>query len=199
MNRTALLTLAVLMAASLQAQHDWQNPYVFAINKLPAHAHFVSFGKDAPFEMGMQESSERYRSLNGTWKFRWVEKPADKPDGFWSLHYNDDTWDSIPVPANWELLGYGIPIYTNVTYPFPANPPYVPTDYNPVGCYREWFEVPANWMKQRIFIQFGAVKSAFYLWVNGQKVGYSEGSKLPAEFDITDYVVRGRHLLSLEV
>ena len=207
MNRTPLISILMLSAASLcMAQSDWQNPAVFGINKQPGRAHFYSFDQDLALKTdpvtglaGMQELSPWRISLNGNWKFHWVERPADVPQGFYAPEFSDAGWDLMPVPANWETRGYGIPIYTNIRYPFPADPPRIPESYNPTGCYRTWFEVPSTWMRRTIFIEFGAVNSAFYLWINGKKVGYSQDSKLPAEFDITQYVKEGRNQLSVQV
>lgn len=182
--------LLILMAATINAypQSDYQNPKVFSINKEAGHPHF-EWAPDDP----------DYLLLNDTWSFNWVERPTDRPLDFFSIHYDDSGWKSIPVPANWEMHGYGIPIYTNITYPFPADPPRIPNEYNPTGSYRYWFNLPQDWMKKEVFIHFGAVKSAMYLWINGHKVGYSQGSKLPAEFRISDYVTEGKNLLAVEV
>ena len=186
--KKTIFFLALLISVSTLAQEPWENPKFFAENKEAAHPNF-EWDQDSPY----------FKVLNDNWNFNWVEKPADRSRDFFSLRYDDSDWDQIPVPANWELHGYGIPIYTNVRYPFPADPPNVPHDYNPVGSYRYWFEIPQDWVKREVFIHFGAVKSAMHIWINGQKVGYSEGSKLPAEFNITDYIVQGKNLVALEV
>ena len=125
------------------------------------------------------------RSMSGTWRFHWVRDPADRPTEFYRADFDDTAWDEIPVPSNWEVLGYGVPIYTNIPYPFEARPPFVPRDWNPVGSYRRTFEVPPDWAGMQVFLHFGGVKSAMYVWVNGREVGYSQGSKTPAEFNIT--------------
>ncbi|MCK5820398.1 MAG: discoidin domain-containing protein [Bacteroidales bacterium] len=196
---TLLLVIAPVSQLSGQNLQDWENPNIFDINKEKAHPHFMTYNNRQDALENQFDQSAYYKLLNDQWKFHWVEKPNDRPKNFYSLNFNDTDWDEIAVPANWELHGYGIPIYTNVRYPFPANPPKIPHEYNPVGSYRYWFEIPDNWKKREIFLHFGAVKSAMYLWVNGQKVGYSQGSKLPAEFDISDYVVNGKNLIALEV
>lgn len=181
---------------------DWENPKVFAINKEAPRATFISFPE---LKMALSQKPAQsvwYKSLNGRWKFHWVPKPADRPFDFWRPDYDDSRWAEIDVPANWELKGYGIPIYVNSDYEFaPRNPqpPHLPHDNNPVGSYRLKFTVPENWKDQEVFILFGAVKSAFYLWINGQKVGYSQGSKTPAEFRISPYLKPGENLLALEV
>jgi len=148
------------------------------------------------------KNSPWYKSLNGQWKFNWVQKPADRPVNFCQPDFDDSQWKEIEVPSNWELQGYGIPIYVNSDYEFaPDNPqpPHIPHDYNPVGSYRLFFTVPDSWNGMDVFIHFGAVKSAFYIWVNGQKVGYSQDSKTPAEFKITPYLKPGQNLVALEV
>ncbi len=182
--------------------NDWENPAVLAINKEAPHATFIPFPELGQALSLKPEKSPWYKSLNGRWKFNWVSKPADRPLDFWRPDYDDSRWGEIEVPANWELNGYGIPIYVNSDYEFaPDNPrpPRIPHDYNPVGSYRLRFTVPDNWKDKEVFIHFGAVKSAFYLWVNGQKVGYSQDSKTPAEFKITPYLKPGDNLLALEV
>ena len=185
-----------------QAVNDWENPRVFAINKEAPHATFISF-PDLKQALSQDPGlSSWYKSLNGRWKFHWVPKPADRPLDFWRPGYDDSRWSEIEVPANWEINGYGIPIYVNIPYDFaPRNPqpPRIPHDNNPVGSYRQKFTVPDDWKDKEVFIHFGAVKSAFYLWVNGQKVGYSQDSKTPAEFRITPYLKPGENLLALEV
>ncbi len=182
--------------------NDWENPRVFAINKEAPRATFIPFPELSQALSSEPTKSPWYRSLNGRWKFNWVPRPADRPLDFWRPDYDDSHWDEIDVPANWELLGYGIPIYVNIPYEFaPDNPqpPRIPHDHNPVGSYRTKFTIPVSWKDKEVFIHFGAVKSAFYIWVNGQKVGYSQDSKTPAEFRITPYLKPGENLLALEV
>lgn len=190
---------------------DWENPKVFDINKEKPSATFISF-PDAESALTQERNqSLYYRSLNGTWKFKLVKRPADRPAGFEMPDYDVSGWDDIPVPSNWELLGYDVPIYVNHPYEFAdprfpitelrngPEPPRVPRDYNPVGSYRRSFKVPESWTGREVFIRFGAVKSAMYLWVNGKKVGYSQGSKTPAEWNITNYLVPGENTLAVEV
>jgi len=142
-----------------------------------------------------------YKNLNGKWKFNWVKKPADRPKDFYKNDFDVSAWKEIPVPSNWEIQGYGIPIYVNHPYEWTKDPhpPFVRHDWNPVGSYKRFFTVPDNWKKRQVFIHFGAVKSAFYLWINGKLVGYSQGSKTPAEFDITKYLKKGKNSVALEV
>ena len=194
-----LLAVALFVNATQQELPDWENPQVVGLNKEAPHATALPYPDLRSARAGGPESTPYFRLLNGDWKFHWVGKPDDRPADFYRTDYNDSGWETIPVPSCWEMFGYGIPIYTNVTYPFPADPPRIPHDYNPVGSYRTEFEVPASWQDREVFINFGGVYSAFYLWVNGQKVGYSEESKTPAEFDITRFLRPGRNLLAAEV
>ncbi len=180
---------------------DWENPAVVDINKEKPHATFYAFADKASALADDRKASPFYLTLNGIWKFCWVERPADIPQNFYQPDFDDSQWDDLPVPANWELQGYGIPIYVNIPYEFTSNPipPHVPHDYNPVGCYRRVFTLPQDWRGRRIFIHFGAVKSAFYIWVNGHQVGYSQDSKTPAEWEITGFVRPGENRLALQV
>ncbi|MDT8393303.1 MAG: glycoside hydrolase family 2 TIM barrel-domain containing protein [Bacteroidales bacterium] len=181
--------------------HDWENPAIISVNKEAPHVSMIPFASVDKALKGNMQGSRYYKSLNGDWKFYWVEKPADRPEDFFKTSYSDKEWNSIAVPSNWELQGYGIPIYVNQPYEFTDDPvpPEIPDDYNPVGAYRTTFTIPPGWYGREIFIHFGAVKSAMYLWVNGEKVGYSQGSKLPAEFNITSFIREGENLLAVEV
>ncbi len=178
---------------------DWENERVIGINKEPGHCTLTPYADIESALEGIREASPFYKSLNGTWKFHWVNKPADRPMDFYQPSFDVSGWDTIRVPANWQEYGYGRPIYTNMRYPFPPDPPHIPHDYNPVGSYRRVFEIPEGWDGREVFLHFDGVKSAFYVWVNGCKVGYSEGSMTPAEFNVTDYLQPGRNLLAVEV
>ncbi len=178
---------------------DWENPAVFGWNKEPPHCTYIPYADIKTVLTNDPAQSPFYQSLNGTWKFNWVRKPADRPVDFCQDGYDTSQWDDIVVPGNWELQGYGIPIYTNSDYPFAANPPHIPHDYNPVGSYRRSFTVPENWEGRQVFLHFRGVKSAMYVWVNGNKVGYSQGSKTPAEFNITEYLREEENALAVEV
>ncbi len=156
----------------------------------------------------VKAKSQYFVNLNGIWKFNWVRDARKRPLDFYKTEFNDQSWDNFKVPANWEVNGYGVPIYVNQPYEFTGhakrygklNPPFdIPEDYNPVGSYRRKFNIPENWNGRQVFIHLGAVKSAFFIWVNGEKVGYSEDSKLAAEFDITKYVKPGENLVALQV
>jgi len=180
---------------------DWENPKVIGINKLSPHNTSIPF-KDLESCFNSRKFSPFYTPLNGKWKFNWVKKPSDRPINFYEKNYNDKSWDEIDVPSNWQMEGYGIPIYTNVKYPYSINTENIPSidhEYNPVGSYRRRFDIPSNWQEREIFIHFDGVKSAFYLWINGKKVGYSQGSMTPAEFNITKYVKSNNNLIAVEV
>ena len=178
---------------------DWENPAVIGLNKEPAHCTFIPFKDKASVLNKNRTASPYFLSLNGIWKFNWVRKPANRPMDFFKENFEHSPWQNIQVPGNWEFQGFGVPIYTDTDYPFPANPPRIPHDYNPVGSYRRNFIVPDSWEGRQIFLHFGSVKSAMYVWVNGIKIGYSQGSKIPAEFNITDTVRLGGNTLAVEV
>ncbi|HDP35699.1 MAG TPA: hypothetical protein ENN29_11395, partial [Candidatus Hydrogenedentes bacterium] len=190
-----LLTIFFLLcrshAACASDAPDWENPHVFGRNKERPSCTRMPF-PDAAMALKMpREKSPFCMILNGNWKFCWSPKPNLRPSDFYTADYDDSAWATIPVPSNWEMEGYGIPIYLNVNYPFPPNPPHIPHDDNPVGSYRTRFTLPEDWRGRRVFIQFGGVYSAFYLWVNGVEVGYSQESKTPAEFNITPFLRSG--------
>ncbi len=181
--------------------NNWENPKVFGINKEPPHASFNPFPELSLALKSSPKDSPFIKSLNGKWKFYWVQKPSEIPSDFWKPEYDDSLWKEIEVPSNWEVQGYGIPIYVNSDYEFSKNPtpPYIPHDSNPIGLYRLKFSLPESWKDLDVFIHFGAVKSAFYIWINGEKAGCSEDSKTPAEFKITPYLKSGENLIALEV
>ena len=197
------LFFSVLLPLGLSGQprpNDWENPLVSGINRLPAHATSISFESVDKAKGYDLRTSSRYHSLNGIWKFNWSPVPEQAPENFFLDDYNVSSWKEIEVPANWELLGYGTAIYTNIIYPFvPADPPKVPGDDNPVGCYVREFNLPADWKDMKITLHFGGVSSAFYVWLNGEFIGYSEDSRLPAEFDITSAVRPRNNRLAVKV
>jgi beta-galactosidase len=179
--------------------YDWENPQVVGRNKEPGRVPLIPYVDEASALADERETSPYFRSLNGGWKFRYAPSPASAPQGFYSADFDDTDWDDIVVPGNWQLQGYDRPIYVNVDYPFPADPPRVPRDENPTGSYRRAFTIPEMWNGREIFILFEGVDSAFHLWVNGEEVGYSQGSRLPAEFRITSYVHPGENTLAVQV
>ena len=168
------------------------------------HANYFAYESDDAAKKGLKENSSNFMSLNGTWKFNWVKDAESRPTDFWKNGFNDKGWDNIPVPGVWELHGYGDPIYVNIGYAwrnqFENNPPYVPTENNHVGSYRKEIMVPASWKGKDIIAHFGSVTSNMYLWVNGKYVGYSEDSKLEAEFNLTPYLKPGqKNLIAFQV
>lgn len=167
----------------------WEEPEVFAVNKLAPRATLTPY---STFEAAAQRGeSEWVKDISGEWRFHWTKTPAERPDGFWTVEYDDEQWAMMPVPGNWEVEGYGVPIYTNVTYPYPLNPPFIPHNDNPTGCYRHMFNIPTEWDGRRVILHFESGLAAMHIWVNGEKVGYSEGTKCAAEFDITPYIKVG--------
>lgn len=197
-------------ANNLPLPNELMTPSVVQVNREPMRAHAFAFENKeiaSGFEM---EKSANYLSLDGTWRFNFVIDPRTRPQDFYKTDFNDQQsgWTNFQVPANWELNGYGYPIYINQHYDFAGrskfmgtlNPPFdIPVDNNPVGSYRKEFDLPADWDGKQVFIHFGAVKAAFFLWINGEYVGYSEDSKLPAEFDITRFLKPGKNLVAVQV
>jgi len=190
----SILLSIMLLSLFAKAQNieikDWWNDLtVFQVNKMPPRVNV------------MPSPEEDYSlNLNGDWKFNYSKLPDEKIEGFYNSDFDANSWPTIPVPGNWEMNGYGEPVYVNVANEFKSNPPYAPTTYNPVGRYITEIKVPHNWAGRNVYINIGAVKSAMYLWINGNYVGYSEDSKTPAEFDITPYInYEGRNMLAMEV
>ncbi|GHT58004.1 beta-galactosidase [Bacteroidia bacterium] len=198
-----------MLEVSAQTRPDWENLSILEINREEARADFIPFATSQQALSGIRENSPWYVSLNGNWKFHWVPRPEERPVDFYRTDFNDTSWKTIPVPSNWEMQGYGTPIYVSAGYPFRIDPPRVtsepPANYtafkerNPVGSYRHRFEIPTDWNGRKVFIHFSGVQSAFYVWINGAKVGYSQGSMEPSEFDITDYLQTGKNQLAVEV
>lgn len=178
---------------------DWEDPQVVGINKRAGHAPLGAYPDAQAALACLKGTSPFVRSLNGTWRFHLAAGPEAVPHDFSGVDFDDSAWDGITVPGNWQLQGFpDNPIYTNVAYPFQPNPPYVPEE-NPTGCYRRVFEVPVEWAERRVILLFEAVDSAFYAWVNGQLAGYSQDSRLPAEFDVTGLVHAGENILAVQV
>lgn len=195
-----LSALCFLMIQPTKAQeNDWENPSVFGINKEAPRATAFPYASKQEALTTTAQQSPYYISLNGTWKFHWVYKPADRPTDFYKTDFDVSNWDNINVPGNWELQGYGTPIYTNITYPHPKNPPFIDHQHNPVGSYRRTFELPDTWNEREVYLHFTAGTSAMYIWVNGVKVGYSQVTKSPAEFNITQYLKKGSNMMAIEV
>ncbi len=194
-----LVLLCVPGTAQQHTLPPWQDPSVVGINKLAARAEFSAYSRIEDAVTALPEKSPWLKLLNGNWKLNWVSRPADAPLDFQVPTYDDSKWKSIPVPSCVELQGFGIPIYTNITYPFPAKPPVVDERYNPTSSYRRLFTVPSSFDGKRVRLRFDGVYSAFWVWVNGHRVGYSEDSKGPAEFDVTEHLVKGTNVLAVQV
>ncbi|PIE79758.1 MAG: beta-galactosidase [Candidatus Delongbacteria bacterium] len=196
-----ILIPLIYLPLSLKAKlPNWQNQAVFDINKEPPHVNIVPFNDlSRAMEMDIKKS-QNYQSLNGKWKFHYSESVELRPKNFYQEDFDANSWETIKVPSNWEVEGFGTPIYVNTEYPFDKNPepPYIKID-NPVGSYIHQFEIKPDWKGKSVYIHFGAVKSAAYLWINGKKVGYTQGSKTPSEWDITSYIKKGKNKLALEV
>ena len=196
----------LLTAGAASAQNErWLDPGVFDINREPMRSSFIVYPSagEVRYENDFA-SSPQYRTIGGQWSFHWAESVAEQPAGFYRTDFDSSSWGTIPVPGLWELNGYGDPIYTNVPYPwhnfFADNPPYVPVERNHVGSYRREIEVPAEWRGRDVFIHIGSSTSNLTLWVNGREVGYSQDSKLEAEFDITRLVKFGeKNLLAMSI
>ena len=197
-----LILLTSLLTISAQAQtRDWENPAVLGINKLPYHATLQLPSK--------WKACKEIVSLDGEWLFHWSPKPEDRPADFYREDYDVSSWDRITVPGNWQTQGYGTPIYININYPFVRNRPSVTTEppkdwtayenRNPVGSYVTYVNVTKEMLSKNLILHFGGVHSAMYVWINGKKVGYSQNSMSPAEFDVTKYMREGRNKLAVEV
>lgn len=186
------------MQRTNQATNDWENHEVLSRRREPARAWYIPYGDQGAASTYTPGLSSRYKLLNGRWKFYYAPTPAMAPVGFYEAGYCPEGWDELQVPSSWQLHGYGQPHYTNVIYPIPVDPPRVPTE-NPTGCYIREFQLPDEWAKERIFLRFEGVDSAFHVWVNGQAAGYSQVSRMPSEFDITDFIRPGNNRLAVRV
>lgn len=199
---------------TLRGEDEWENETIFSVNKEDGHVTYIPYPNteqmlsdkyfDTPW---IQPNSTNYQLLNGDWKFSWVKQPSERPKGFFQLDYNDGQWKTIPVPSSWEMYGYGTPIYTNFTYPHLNRPPLIQSqegytnqkEPNPVGSYRHEFNIPTSWDGKDVILHFDGAYSGMYVWVNGEKVGYSQGANNDAEFNITKYVKEGNNLLAVQV
>jgi len=179
--------------------HDWENPAVNAINREEPRAYFIPYASNDQAMSDDIWKSPFIQSLNGIWQFNLSHTPYVRPFYFFKDDYDTSDWATIKVPANWEMEGFDVPIYVNVQYPHEATPPTIQKFYNPVGSYKRTFTIPESWTGQDIYLHFGGVSSAFYVWVNEQMVGYSQDSKTPAEFNITKYLKKGTNSLAVEV
>jgi len=198
-----LPVLGLLLFSSLLAQRpEWDDVSVVTVGVEKPHATMMVYPTPALARTFDRTRSPWFQSLNGAWKFQGSLRPSDRPVTFHRPTYDDSSWRTIPVPSNWQLHGFDVPVYTNIIYPWPqdrSKPPQVPYEWNPVGSYRRTFTVPPGWNGRTVYLHFEGVDSAFYVWVNGVKVGYNEDSRTPAEFDITPHLKPGANLLAVEV
>ena len=204
MKRQLLTCCLAICSLATMAQHDeWKNPEINAVNRAPMHTNYFAYSSSEEAAKADKENSSNFMTLNGIWKFNWVKNADARPTDFYRTDYNDKGWGQMKVPGVWEMNGYGDPIYVNVGYAWRSqyknNPPYVPIENNHVGSYRKEIIIPAEWSEKEIFAHFGSVTSNMYLWVNGKYVGYSEDSKLEAEFNLTKYLKPGKNLIAFQV
>ncbi|MCF6356410.1 MAG: DUF4981 domain-containing protein [Draconibacterium sp.] len=178
---------------------DWQNPAIFEKGQTAPQAFHIPFSSKKTALKNRAAKCENYRLLNGQWKFKWVETPAQVTEDFWQPDFDVENWDEIRVPANWQMEGFGHPKFRNIALTFESNPPNIPDYYNPVGCYKRKFTIPENWEDKEIMLRFEGIKSASYIWVNGKRVGYNQGGFEPAEFNITEFVEVGENDLAVKV
>jgi beta-galactosidase len=178
---------------------ELENPKITGLNNLPPHAWAIPFPDEKSFDSKKALESPWCKLLNGNWKFYWSENPSRRPVDFYKEDFDITAWKEIPVPADWQMQGYDYPIYVNISYPYKADPPFIPKDFNPVGSYKHTFTIPAEWKGKRIVLHFGGVNSSAYYWLNGTKIGYSEDSKTPVEFEVTDKLKDGENTLAVEV
>ena len=182
---------------------EWRNPKVNQQNREPRHANFFAFENEELAKAGQKAASSRYLSMEGMWRFQFVKNHQDAPKGFWALNYDDSQWEDFPVPGLFELNGHGDRIYKNVGYAwcttFESDPPYIGETENYTGSYRKEFVLPDNWNGQQVLFHVGSATSNLKVWVNGKYVGYSEDSKVAAEFDITKYLKKGKNLIAMQV
>ena len=205
---TFLATILLFSGLSglLKAQQilvpDWENPELTSLNTVKPHVSYIPFESEAKAIQNIPAESSAYKLLNGKWKFKLSDNYTQVPEGFFKPGFDASSWALIDVPSTWEVQGYSYPIYTNIPYEFYSKnplPPHVPYDYNPVGTYLNQITIPESFKGKNVFIHFGAVKSFFYIWLNGNYIGFSKDSKTPAEFDLTPYLKAGNNTLALQV
>ncbi|WMI65707.1 glycoside hydrolase family 2 TIM barrel-domain containing protein [Aestuariibaculum sp. YM273] len=194
-----LCFLLVNLGFSQNSKNEWENPSILDRNKEPGRSSFVLYEDEASALTGVADKSKYYKSLNGTWKFNIVKTPNERPLDFYKVDLDDSKWNEISVPSNWEIEGYDTPIYTNVTYPFPKNPPFIDESYNPVGTYRTSFKVAKGWEDKAVILHFGSISGYARIFLNGEEVGMTKASKTAAEFDITEYLNKGDNVLAVQV
>lgn len=197
------IAVGLSVFTTVAQNNEWRDPEVNAVNRVSMHTNYFAYESVEMAEKNTRNLSKNFMTLNGSWKFNWVRNADQRPTDFFQTDFNDKGWDNMSVPGLWELNGYGDPIYVNIGYAwrnqFENNPPYVPIENNHVGSYRREITLPADWVGKEIFAHFGSVTSNIYLWVNGRYVGYSEDSKLEAEFNLTSYLKPGKNLIAFQV
>ena len=201
-----IIVFCLFLSLGIQAQtklnSHWENPDTNQINRLPMRSAYFPYENLEKAKAGKMNNSERFISLDGDWKFKWVEKYKDRPVDFFRTDFDDSKWVNFKVPADWALNGYGVPIYVNQPYEFAMNnpnPPGIPGDINHTGSYRCTFTVPESWTGQQVYLHLDGIKSAGYVWINGKFAGYTEDSKLEAEFDVTAFVKPGVNQIALQI
>ncbi|MDP4291955.1 MAG: glycoside hydrolase family 2 TIM barrel-domain containing protein, partial [Bacteroidota bacterium] len=205
MNKIAVVVFLFLclgLRAQTRLNPHWENPDTNQINRLPMRSAYFPYETLTLAKVGKKENSSRFISLDGDWKFNWVEKYKDRPQDFFRTDYDDSKWVNFKVPADWALNGYGVPIYVNQPYEFSMKnptPPGIPGEINHTGSYRRTFTVPQSWDGQQIYLHLDGIKSAGYVWINGKFVGYTEDSKLEAEFDVTPFIKPGANQIALQI
>ena len=197
---TALMAMPVVaMAQSQPTFNEWHDMQVNDINRFPVHTSFFAYGNPQEALTAEMKASDNFLSLHGQWNFLGVENADQRPTNFFAEDYDDSAWRQMPVPGLWELNGFGDPVYVNIGFAwrghFQNNPPEVPVKDNRVGSYRRVVKIPDNWQGRQVIAHFGSVTSNMYLWVNGHFVGYTEDSKVAAEFDVTPYLRKGDNLI----
>ncbi|MBN7827134.1 beta-galactosidase, LacZ type [Bowmanella dokdonensis] len=201
MNKAISIVLAGILCypALATSRAPWEDHQVFAINKLDPRASGFAYSSVAAALVDDYQRSANYYSLNGLWQFNWQRSPKDAPEGFEMPGFDDSLWEQIRVPGNWEVEGFGYPIYLDERYPFEAKWPDVPTDYNPIGSYRKTFELPEDWQDKQVIIHVGGARSSLEIWLNGHYIGFSQGAKTPAEFDLTPYLQGDKNLIAMQI
>ena len=200
-SKLVFMLIGLLLSTQLSAQtfSEIKDPNITGINVRPPHAMTFPFESQTMARANVKANSNRFLSLNGTWKFNWVEYPAARPTDFFQSEDKVSDWENIQVPADWQMAGFGIPIYTNVKYPHDKTPPTIQDHFNPVGSYFKTFDLPVNFQNEEVVLHFGAVNSAFYCWINGQYVGFGKGSKTPVEFEAKKFLKEGKNTVALQV
>jgi len=208
MKRNLLFSLLYLLSAIAYTQEKpflsniynyLENTKVFELNQVEGHVPLVPYLTVDEALRNNRAKATSLLSLNGTWKFHFADTPEGTPDKFFAENYNDKKWDTIHVPSNWEMQGFGDPLFRNVSTPFPPDPPYVPREYNPTGSYRKTFNIPGLWKGKEVFLRMEKTASASFVWINGKEVGYNEGAQEPAEYNITKYLKPGENLIAVNV